>query len=239
MLGKTVQLKSTERPRPPKPRFIYVKLFGYPLDIDPEILSKSIGVYGELLEIRDDINHTINIKTGVKTARFASLKEAMPSFIYAGRYHIRTAYQGQPKTYRNCSKTGHIAKDCTAGKVCRTCGEPDHNKGDCPERRCFYCKGHEQVNCGKYQIDFPSVINGKQETESSNIVEDSQNHFDPPQSTEWGVTMKTGGPRTANNKPQHGYGNAHLTPLREPPGRRRNRTQPHRTQQPGPWNPQS
>ena len=91
--GKTAQLKSTERPRPPKPRFIYVKLFGYPLDIDSEILSKSVGVYRELLEVRDDVDHTINIKTGIKTARFASLKEVIPSFIYAGRYHVRTAYQ--------------------------------------------------------------------------------------------------------------------------------------------------
>ena len=78
VLGKTVQLKSTERPRPPKPRFIYVKLFDYPLDIDSEILSKSLGVYGELLEVRDDIDHTINIKTGVKTARFVGLQAAIP-----------------------------------------------------------------------------------------------------------------------------------------------------------------
>lgn len=159
LFEKSYQLQSTDPPRVPRQQYIYVKIFGYPLDIRSDILEQCMQVYGDLIDIRDDVDSTIEIKTGVKTAKFTKLNENIPSFIYAGRYHVRTSYRGQPKTCRNCGKTGHVAKDCQAGKVCRICGEPGHNKGECPERRCFYCKGrgHEQSNCDKYREDFPGI----------------------------------------------------------------------------------
>lgn len=174
LFGKTFRLKSTDPPRIQRPNYTYVKIFGYPLDTRSDILEQCMRVYGDLMDIRDDIDNTINIKTGVKTAKYTKLNEDIPSFIYAGRYHVRTSYQGQPKTCRNCGKTGHLVKDCQAGKVCRICGESGHNKGECPERRCFYCKGrgHEQNNCNRYREDFPA------------FGENDDNEFGPPRG--WG-----------------------------------------------------
>lgn len=164
---KVFTLKSTDVIRPERPRYTYVKVFGYPLDTKADLLEQSLSLYGKLIEVTDDIDTTIMIKTGVKTAKFANLKENIPSFIYAGRYHVRTAYTGQPKTCRNCSKTGHLAKYCQAGKVCRMCGNPGHSKGDCPEKRCYVCKekGHEQSQCAKYAINFPSLTESTEETQ--------------------------------------------------------------------------
>lgn len=140
--------------------FTYVRIYGFPLDADSEVLKQTLALYGDLNDLSDETDKRINIKTGVKIGKFTKLNENIPSFIYAGRYQVRTAYRNQPKTCRNCQKEGHNAKDCTAGKVCRICGEPGHTKGDCPEKRCYYChgKGHELNHCDKYVADFPKII---------------------------------------------------------------------------------
>jgi hypothetical protein len=155
----TFVLKSLDPPRPRRPTYIWVKVFGYPLDTDSQILEHTLSLYGKLVSITDDIDGRINIKTGVKHAQFESLTDNIPSFIYAGKFRVRTVYRDQPRTCRNCMQTGHEAKDCTAGTVCKQCGKPGHKKGECPDKRCFHCKGkgHEQKDCVKYVEDYPAL----------------------------------------------------------------------------------
>jgi hypothetical protein len=146
--------------------YTYVRVYGYPLDSDTETLKQTMEMYGEMVSLTDDMDGRLDIKTGVRTVKYKKLNEAIPSFIYAGRYQVRTAYKNQPRTCRNCQKEGHNAKDCTAGKVCRICGEPGHTKGSCPQRRCYYCheKGHETASCNKYVEDYPSLLTKESDT---------------------------------------------------------------------------
>ena len=157
---KDYKLKSNEFNFTDRITYTYVRVYGYPLDSDTETLKQTMEMYGEMVSLTDDMDGRLGIKTGVRTVKFKKLNEAIPSFIYAGRYQVRTAYRNQPRTCRNCQKEGHNAKDCTAGKVCRICGEPGHTKGSCPQRRCYYCheKGHETASCNKYVEDYPSLL---------------------------------------------------------------------------------
>jgi hypothetical protein len=117
------------------------------------------------------MNGRLGIKTRVRIAKYTKLNEAIPSFIYAGWYQVRTAYRNQPCTCRNCQKGGHNAKDCTARKVCRICGEPGHTKGSCPQRCCYYSheQGHETATCDKYVEDYPSLLTKESDTSPTEI----------------------------------------------------------------------
>ena len=42
------------------------------------------------------MNGRLGIKTRVRIAKYTKLNEAIPSFIYAGWYQVRTAYRNQP-----------------------------------------------------------------------------------------------------------------------------------------------
>lgn len=150
------RFESTEIERP---TYTWVRLFGYPLDSNNDILEKNMRLYGELVSLTDDVDGRLQIKTGVKIAQFKSLKGNIPSYIFAGKYRIRTAYRGQRRTCRNCQQEGHEAKDCQAGRVCKECGKPGHTKGTCPERQCFRCqeKGHEANDCPQYFVEFPGL----------------------------------------------------------------------------------
>ena len=163
--GKEFTLVSTEIERP---TYTWVRLFGYPLDSPADFLQRTMGLYGELVSITDDIDGRLQIKTGIKIAQYKSLKGNIPSFISVGKYRVRTAYRGQIRTCRNCQQTGHEAKDCQAGRVCRECGQPGHTKGSCPERRCYNCeeKGHEANTCPAYLAAFPG-LNAQSETDDS------------------------------------------------------------------------
>jgi hypothetical protein len=163
---KDYKLKSNEFNFTDRITYTYVRVYGYPLDSDTETLKQTMEMYGEMVSLTDDMDGRLGIKTGVRTVKYKKLNEAIPSFIYAGRYQVRTAYKNQPRTCRNCQKEGHNAKECTAGKVCRICGEPGHTKGSCPQRRCYYCheKGHETSSCNKYVEDYPSLLTKESDT---------------------------------------------------------------------------
>ena len=152
-------------PNPPRqttgagggPRYKYVKIFGFPLDSDASILRKSMAYYGNISHIQDLIDQRLNIKTGVRNISYTTLEHEIPSFVYAGKHLIRCQYDGQTKTCRCCHQPGHLAKDCTAGNVCRECGQEGHKKNSCPNRRCYHCQetGHLEFNCPQYLSDFP------------------------------------------------------------------------------------
>ena len=133
--GQEYELKSNQARFTARPTYIYVRAYGYPLDADRDTLQQTLSLYGDLVELTDDMDGRLGIKTGVRYAKFSKLNENIPSYIYAGQYQVRTGYKNQRQTCRNCHKEGRNAKDCKAGKVCKQCGEPWHTKGDCPDRR--------------------------------------------------------------------------------------------------------
>ena len=157
--GKEYTLSSNEMRTTTRPTYIFVRAYGFPLDADRQTLEQTLGLYGDLIEVIDDVDGRLGIKTGVRYAKYSKLNENIPSYIYAGKHQVRINYRNQPQTCRNCHKEGHNAKDCKAGKVCKQCGNAGHTKGDCPERRCFYCKGkgHELSQCDKYAAEFPGI----------------------------------------------------------------------------------
>ncbi len=63
-----------------------MRLFGYPLDSPIEFLQKTMGLYGDLVAVTDDIDSRLEIKTGIKIAQFKSIKGNIPSFISVGKY---------------------------------------------------------------------------------------------------------------------------------------------------------
>ena len=191
-IGKTIKLFDKEftlahpnPPRPKKPRFIHVRVFGYPLDSDRETLRKAMNYYGELSHINDLIDQRLNLKTGVKELVYTELGHEIPSFVYVGRHQVRTSYFGQTKTCRKCHQAGHFARDCTAGQVCKSCGEPGHEKANCPNVRCYHCHltGHIETHCPKYLEDFPSIT-GNEET--NNPTGDNPPQFNAASAQEWG-----------------------------------------------------
>ena len=190
---KEFVLNSNEARYISRPTYIFVRAYGYPLDAEREILEQTLSLYGDLVELVDDVDRRMGIKTGVRHAKFSKLNENIPSFIYAGKYQVRTNYRNQPQTCRNCHQEGHNAKDCKAGKVCKQCGKAGHTKGDCPERRCFYCKGkgHEMSNCQKYVTEFPGLgktptgtVATSEKIPSTTISDNTPTSEDPPSTSE-------------------------------------------------------
>jgi len=183
LYGENYTLSSTEYERP-RVQYTWVRLYGYPLDTDSTYLQKTMSMYGELVSLTDEMDGRLQIKTGVKLAQFTSLKGNIPSFVHVGRHRVRTSYRGQIKTCRNCHKQGHEVKDCTAGRVCKQCGEPGHTKGECPDRICFQClgKGHEANDCPEYQRAFPRLGEDGEQTENQQEEEPSLDQHDSWQS---------------------------------------------------------
>ena len=175
MFEQEFLLKSNDARYTARPNYIFVRIYGYPLDADRETLEQTLGLYGDMVDLTDDVDGRMGIKTGVRHARFSKLNENIPSFIY------RINYRDQPKTCRNCHQEGHNAKDCRAGKVCKQCGKPDHTKGECPERRCFYCKGkgQERSNCDKYVADFLGI-----QTTFASLIDEHQHHNESSTNTD-------------------------------------------------------
>ena len=157
--GKEYTLSSNEMRTTTRPTYIFVRAYGFPLDADRQTLEQTLGLYGDLIEVVDDVDGRLGIKTGVRYSKYSKLNENIPSYIYAGKHQVRINYRNQPQTCHNCHKEGHNAKDCKAGKVCKQCSNAGHTKGDYPERRCFYCKGkgHELSQCEKYVAEFPGI----------------------------------------------------------------------------------
>lgn len=173
--GKSVELKHPFPTRSrPQQRYKRVRVFGYPLDSDREILRKSIAFFGDIKYINDMYDRNCQIKTGVREV-VIELKHQIPSYIYAGKTQVRTDYLGQVKTCRKCKESGHIAKDCQASKandLCKECGSSEHNKANCPNRRCYRCHeiGHIETSCPQYYEDFPQIGGfGNQRTEPENL----------------------------------------------------------------------
>ena len=87
LYGMEFNLASTEVERV---YYTWVRLFGYPLDSPIEFLQKTMGLYGDLVAVTDDIDSRLEIKTGIKIAQFKSIKGNIPSFILVGKYRVRT-----------------------------------------------------------------------------------------------------------------------------------------------------
>lgn len=175
-IGKTITIGEKDHilrhpipTRPKEQKYTKVRIFGFPLDSDTELLEKVLAFYGKIKSITDIYDHTCDLKTGVKYA-LIELKHEIPSFVFVGKHQVRTDYPGQKKTCRKCKKEGHIARECTAGIVCKECGSPDHVKAHCPQQRCYNCQetGHVFASCPKYMSDFPRLDDNEMNTEDNN-----------------------------------------------------------------------
>ena len=70
-------LKSNDR-YTARPNYIFVRIYGYPLDAERETLEQTLGLYGDMEDITDDVDGRMGIKTGVRHARFSKLQENIP-----------------------------------------------------------------------------------------------------------------------------------------------------------------
>lgn len=146
-VGKKIKLHDQEfllqNPNPPRDRLARLtkmRVYGYPLDSETETLKKTFAYYGKITTLKDLTDRACEVKTGVQELSFVKVDHEIPSYIYAGKHQVRCDYQGQSKTCCKCHQTGHIARDCNAGKVCKACGLPDHQKATCPNVRCYHCQ---------------------------------------------------------------------------------------------------
>ena len=192
--------------------YTWVRIFAYPLDANSDFLTKTMQLYGDLVSITDDVDGRLNIKTGIKHAQFKTINKNIPSYIYAGKYRVRISYKGQRRTCRNCLSEDHEAKDCTAGRVCRECGQPGHTKGSCPERRCFHShdKGHESHTCPRYLEDFPGLNNPITMTNTNPPTEEHDNN--ETQQIETRPNIETPATDSPNDQ-QHPMQTDHQLPL--------------------------
>ena len=175
-----LQLTHPNPPKPKKPQLIHVKIYNYPLDSSTDFLKRALKYYGPISYVNDLIDKQCQVKTGIRDVAFEKLDHEIPSYVYIGKHQVRCTYDGQTKTCRRCHKEGHIARDCTAGKVCQVCGEADHTRANCPNRRCYHCNeiGHVELDCPKYLNEFPDL--------NPNNHEDNP-VWPPPSVGEWGA----------------------------------------------------
>lgn len=184
-VGKTVQLHEKEvileHPNPIRRRenkYTKVRVFGFPLDSEKELLRKALAFYGEVRWIKDLTDNSCDIKTGIREA-LIEIKHQIPSYLYAGKYQIGTEYFGQVKTCRKCHQSGHFGRDCKAGVTCKECGSTDHKKVDCPNLRCYHCheKGHVEDKCPQY---WEEHYNNEEEDDGKKTptVEDDSENFE-------------------------------------------------------------
>ena len=175
-VGKKLKIGENEfvlrHPNPQKPRaksYTTVRVYGYPLEADREILKKALLYYGDVKSARDLTDPVCDVKTGVRELKM-DLKRQIPSFIFTGKHQIKTTYWGQTRTCRKCHQEGHLAKDCVAGTTCRECGSTEHKKAECPNQKCYFCQGlgHIEANCPKY-YEYPDM--GGKDNEESNEEE--------------------------------------------------------------------
>ena len=187
-LNKEITIYETQQklvhPNPPKPKqyrpsLIYVRVYGYPLDSDSDLLERAMRYYGPIAHTKEFVDRQCELKTGVRGIAYRSLTHAIPSYLYVGKHQVRCHYEGQIKTCRKCYQTGHLARDCPAGDVCRACGQADHTKANCPNRRCYRCEetGHVEAHCPQYTREFPDL--GSQATDEHNGNDTDQNIDDP------------------------------------------------------------
>lgn len=172
--------------KPNKPKYTHVHVTGYPLDSDTGVLMQAMRFYGTIKEIKELVDSSCDMKTGVRDVVFSVLAKPIASYIYAGKYQVRCNYTGQTQTCRKCHRTGHIARECTATNVCRACGEEGHQKGTCPNLPCYYCQevGHLQKDCPQYQSDFPGM-DTTPAPESEDTPAEDTNADDEWQPTPW------------------------------------------------------
>ena len=173
-------LKHPNPPKPNKPKYIKVRVYSYPLDSEVNLLEKAMKYYGNISEIRDVIDRQCDLKTGIKDILYHSLSHEIPSYVFVGRHQVRCTYDGQTKTCRKCQQTGHVARDCKAGKVCRVCGADDHQKATCPNQRCYHCDeiGHLQADCPQYNSHFPEF--NSENTKDNQTDNPTDNSTDNP-----------------------------------------------------------
>lgn len=151
-------LTTTEPVRPARPQFVCVKLFEYPLDAKAEILKQRLGIYGELIDITDDKDKVIKISKIYHASRTDSLLFTQADIIYARhtqdrRKRVETVQSPViPPQICCANQVKYVGSAVTQG----------HNKINCPEKRCYFCKekGHpEQSKCVKYVAEYPEVDN--------------------------------------------------------------------------------
>lgn len=195
--GKRFALEHPNPPRKRQQRYTTVRVYGYPLEGDRETLKKALQFYGDIKSATDMYDRVCEVKTGVREV-IMELKHQIPSFIFAGKYQVKTTYWGQRRTCRKCQQEGHSANECQAGTVCRECGSPDHKKAECPQQRCYFCQetGHIEANCPKYYEDYPTMgeqngnEGGNEEGEKGKTPGNEQtstenNAWDHPFGTDW------------------------------------------------------
>ena len=60
-------------------------------------MVQTLSLYGDLIELVDNVDRRIGIKTGVRYAKFSKLNENIPSFKYAGKYPERRCFYCKDK----------------------------------------------------------------------------------------------------------------------------------------------
>lgn len=135
------------------------------------MLTTVLNFYGAVKYVNDQYDSSCDVKTGVRVAEI-EFKKAIPSYIFVGKIQVRVDYEGQTKTCQKCQQSGHIARDCTAGRVCRECGSPGHGKAECPKQRCYHCgaEGHREAECPTY-YDFPALDETEQHVDLTSDTE--------------------------------------------------------------------
>ena len=97
-----------EHPNPAyQKRQTQVKVYGYPLDSDTQLLARVLGYYGPVKGMKDMVDKSCDIKTGVKDV-LIELKQsnALPSYISVGKHQVRLEYRGQRRTSENTTNQG-------------------------------------------------------------------------------------------------------------------------------------
>jgi hypothetical protein len=105
---KVFTLKSTDVIRPERPRYTYVKVFGYPLDTKADLLEQSLSLYGKLIEVTDDIDTTIMIKTSRNTAKQARSVECVVT-----RVTVKVIAQRNDATFAKRKATNRVSAQST------------------------------------------------------------------------------------------------------------------------------
>ena len=85
---------------------------GFPSE---SIIEYLIHNHSEILDTLIRITGRYNIQTGTRVFKMNRKKlqqNPIPSYLYFGKYKLRTRYQGQPTTCGYCAENDHLERDC-------------------------------------------------------------------------------------------------------------------------------